>query len=84
MQPPASPRKTLCPACLSEVGAQARFCGTCAAPLHGPLTEELRGVSFLLSELARWESSGTVTPAQASELRGQYELRRENLRAQLK
>jgi hypothetical protein len=45
--------------------------------------EEVRSLNYLLSELSRWETDGLVSGEQATELRADYEKRREALRAQL-
>jgi hypothetical protein len=45
--------------------------------------EEWRGVTYLLSELARWEAQGIIGGEQAARLRQRYERRREELRASI-
>jgi hypothetical protein len=45
--------------------------------------EKVRSLNYLLSELSRWETDGLVSGEQATELRADYEERREALRAQL-
>ena len=45
--------------------------------------EELQGVAYLLSELARWEGMGIIGSEQVAVLRQRYERRREELRARI-
>jgi hypothetical protein len=84
-QPPLSDTAQ-CPICRAKLLPALPFCAACGAQLNGESAreeEELRGVLYLLSELARWELSGQVSTEQAAHLRGIYELRRDHLRREL-
>jgi hypothetical protein len=58
-------------------------CASCGARPDQTLAEEFRNVSYLLSELKNWEAHGLITVKETEALRGRYELRRDELRAQL-
>jgi hypothetical protein len=62
--------------------AGSAFCAVCGAQVDDP-AEELRAVSYLLSELPRWESMGILYREQAAALRQSYERRRDELRARI-
>ncbi|HWT03595.1 MAG TPA: zinc ribbon domain-containing protein [Pyrinomonadaceae bacterium] len=78
-----SSERTQCPACRAEVEPGASFCEACGTHFAETPAREIMSVGYLLSELARWEEQGIVSPELANELRGGYERRREELRAQL-
>ncbi|HYG81426.1 MAG TPA: zinc ribbon domain-containing protein, partial [Pyrinomonadaceae bacterium] len=78
-----SSERTACPACRAEVEPGFKHCDACGAEFAETPAREILSVGYLLSELARWEEQGIVSPEQASELRAAYERRREELRAQL-
>jgi hypothetical protein len=65
------------------LAAGAQFCARCGARLEEPAAQELRGVLYLLSELAGWEAQALIGAEEAVALRRRYEMRREELRAQL-
>lgn len=75
--------RTLCPVCRAAVAAGAPFCAVCGARLEEPTAQELRGVLYLLSELGGWAAQGLIAVEEAAHLRRKYELRRDELRAQL-
>ncbi len=72
-----------CPVCRAPVEPGSRFCDMCGTNFALTPAREILSVSYLLNELARWEEQGIVSPSQASELRSDYEQRREELREQL-
>jgi hypothetical protein len=88
MQPPQPPRPDTahCPICRASLNAALPFCPVCGAQLNGDYAreeEELRGVLYLLSELAGWESAGRIAAHEAAGLRAIYEQRRDLLRDEL-
>lgn len=77
---PQTPDGTQCHICRAAVMAGSAFCAVCGAQVGDP-SEELRAVTYLLSELPRWESVGLIYSEQAAALRQSYERRRDELRA---
>ena len=80
---PQSPEHAQCPICRAEVSPDLKFCGACGSKIVDTPAEEIRGLNYLLSELARWEAEGFIGHEQAKKLHEDYERRREELRAQL-
>ncbi len=72
-----------CSGCGARVAPGVKFCEACGAVFAGTPAGEILSVGYLLSELARWEEQGIVSPEQANDLRSAYERRREELREQL-
>ncbi len=72
-----------CSGCGARVAPGFKLCGACGAVFAETPAGEILSVGYLLAELARWEEQGIVSPSQASELRAEYERRREELREQL-
>jgi hypothetical protein len=72
-----------CPICRAEISPGEGFCGACGSKLDDTPVLEIRSLNYLLSELSRWETDGTLNGEQARSLRESYEGRREKLRAQL-
>lgn len=63
--------------------ADSLVCEHCGARLDETPAQELRSVIYLLSELTGWEAQGLIPVEEAARLRHRYELRREELRAQI-
>jgi hypothetical protein len=80
---PQTPEQTQCPICRAEISPALKFCDSCGAQISETTAQEIRNVNYLLSEIARWETDGSIRPEQASQLRADYERRREELHAQL-
>jgi hypothetical protein len=80
---PQTPEQTQCPVCRAEISPALKFCDSCGAQISETTAQEIRNVNYLLSEIARWETDGSIRPEQASQLRADYERRREELHAQL-
>lgn len=70
-----------CHICRAALGPGTAFCSACGASFHERSVEELRAVLYLLSELDRWRTDGSINPAEAASLRASYERRRDDLRA---
>lgn len=83
MNVPSSQDRSQCPICHAGVTADSLFCAGCGARLDEISTQELRGVIYLLSELKTWEAQRLIAVEEAEALRRRYELRRDELRAQL-
>lgn len=79
----SSQNRSRCPVCHAAAPSGAPFCAVCGARLDDVYAEELRNVSYLLSELKSWETQGLIAIEKAEALRQRYELRRDELRAQL-
>lgn len=80
---PQSAERDRCPVCRAALGHAAESCAACGEPLAETPAREIQSINYLLSEIARWEESGALSPEQARALREDYERRREELRAQL-
>lgn len=79
----SSETRVRCPVCRAAVTNDSSFCASCGARLDDLCAQELRNVSYLLSELQSWETQGLIAAEKASTLRQRYESRRDELRAQL-
>src|SRR5690242_508041 len=80
---PQPPDHSECPVCRAEIPPASLSCGSCGANVAQTPTQEILSLNYLLAELARWEAEGVVKPEQSKTLREAYELKREELRAQL-
>src|SRR2546423_1782796 len=80
---PQTPDHSECHICRTRLQPGSTFCPYCGARVDEMPEEEMRGVTYLLSELARWEAQGIIGSEQAAGLRQRYEHRRDELRAHL-
>src|SRR5437868_8673231 len=78
-----SPDHSQCPVCCAEVSPASTLCGSCGAKVTGSPAQEILNLNYLLAELSRWEAEGIIKPEQSQTLREAYQLKREELRAQL-
>jgi hypothetical protein len=68
-----------CAVCGATLPVGGSFCESCGARVDEARVEELRGISYLLSELSRWEAARVINTEQAAQLRARYQHRREVL-----
>lgn len=73
------PNQRQCAVCGATLPVGGSFCESCGARVDEASVEELRGISYLLSELDRWEAARVITIEQAAQLRTHYQHRREVL-----